>query len=267
VKFRTILPVGAVIIAGTLFAALVAYQAQLYVDIDSHPRERWREGTTHGDWSVSAYREKLYEDFDSYPRGRWREGTTHDDWFVSYDSNPCGRVGMLGPSGVYVADLSRCGRLRATKTRSLQTFSNPLVLEMRFRIMQKTLKDTKIWHTVWVGWHHSGDNRWNNLILKASGWELGKFHPACPKGGSNRNQCYLAASTKPKFADGQWHTARIEQSANADGSQTIRAYGDGRLLASVRDKRHLNRSGHVLLYNEGSVAEFDYVRTRRGKKT
>ena len=62
-----------------------------------------------------------------------------------------------------------------------------------------------------------------------------------------------------------YKVAIFEQSANADGSQTIRAYGDGRLLASVRDRRHLNRSGHVLLYNEGSVADFDYVRTRRGK--
>jgi hypothetical protein len=33
----------------------------------------------------------------------------------------------------------------------------------------------------------------------------------------------------------------------------------------VRDRRHLNRSGQVLLYNEGSVAEFDYVRAKRGK--
>jgi hypothetical protein len=33
----------------------------------------------------------------------------------------------------------------------------------------------------------------------------------------------------------------------------------------VRDRRHLNRSGHVLLYNEGSIAEFDYVRVTRGK--
>jgi hypothetical protein len=33
----------------------------------------------------------------------------------------------------------------------------------------------------------------------------------------------------------------------------------------VRDRRYLNRSAHVLLYNEGSVAEFDYVRAERGK--
>jgi hypothetical protein len=264
-KFTTILRVGAVVIAGTLFATLVASRAQLYDDFDSYPRERWREGSTHGGRLVSASRAQLYDDFESYPRGRWREGSTHGGWLVSYDSNPCGRVGMLSVNGVYVANLSNCGRLRATKTRSLRTFSNPLVVEMRFRIMQKALNDSKIWHTVWVGWHHSGDNRWNNLILKAGGWELGKFHPACPNGGSNRNQCYLATGTKPKFADGQWHTARIEQSANADGSQTIRAYGDGQLLTSVRDRRHLNGSGHLLLYNEGSVAEFDYVRAKRGK--
>lgn len=59
--------------------------------------------------------------------------------------------------------------------------------------------------------------------------------------------------------------AIFEQSANADGSQTIRAYGDGQLFASVRDRRYLNRSAHVLLYNEGSVAGFDYVRAERGK--
>jgi hypothetical protein len=33
----------------------------------------------------------------------------------------------------------------------------------------------------------------------------------------------------------------------------------------VRGRRHLTRSGHVLLYSEGSVAEFDYVRAKRGK--
>ena len=234
-RFGTVLSVGVVVIAGTLFAAWAAYAAT------------------------------LYDDFDSYPTGSWREGATHGKWLVSYDSNECGHVGMLGVSGVYVADLSDCKRLRASKTRSLQTFSNPLVVEMRFRIVQKTLQGTKGWHTVWVGWHHTGDNRWNNLILKSGGWELGKFHPDCPRGGSKRNQCYLASGTKPKFADGQWHTARIEQSANADGSQTIRAFGDGQLLARVRDTRHLNTNGHVLLYNEGSVAEFDYVRAGRGE--
>ena len=62
-----------------------------------------------------------------------------------------------------------------------------------------------------------------------------------------------------------YKVAIFEQSANADGSQTIRAYGDGMLLALVRDRRHLNRGVHVLLYNEGSVAEFDYVRAERGK--
>jgi len=62
-----------------------------------------------------------------------------------------------------------------------------------------------------------------------------------------------------------YKVAIFEQSANADGSQTIRAYDDGQLLASVRDRRHLNRGVHVLLYNEGSVAEFDYVRAERGK--
>ena len=69
-KFGTILSVGAVVIAGTLFAASAAYGAT------------------------------LYDDFDSYPTGHWREGTTHGNWFVSYDSNTCGRVGMLGVSGV-----------------------------------------------------------------------------------------------------------------------------------------------------------------------
>ena len=236
-KLGTIVNVGAVIIAGTLFA------------------------------TAAACATMLYDDFDSYPKGRWREGTTHGNWLVSYDSNPCGRVGMLGARGVYVADLSNCERLRATKTRSLRTFSNPLVLKMRFRIVQKTLQGRKGWHTVWVGWHHTGDNRWNNLILKANGWELGKFHPGCPPGGSNRNQCYMATGTKPRFADGRWHTARIEQKVNADGSQTIRAYGDGRLLASVRDRRRLNTKGHVLLYNEGSVAQFDYVRAHESRRS
>jgi len=33
----------------------------------------------------------------------------------------------------------------------------------------------------------------------------------------------------------------------------------------VRDTRHLNTNGHVLLYNEGSVAKFDYVRAERGE--
>jgi hypothetical protein len=62
-----------------------------------------------------------------------------------------------------------------------------------------------------------------------------------------------------------YKVAIFEQSANADGSQTIRAYGDGQLLTSVRDRGHLNRGVHVLPYNEGSVAEFDYVRAERGK--
>jgi hypothetical protein len=42
--------------------------------------------------------------------------------------------------------------------------------------------------------------------------------------------------------------ARFEQSANADGSQTIRPLGDGQLLARVRDSGHLNTNGHVSLY-------------------
>jgi len=41
VKFETILSVGAVVIAGTLFAASAAYGATLYDDFDSYLTSPW----------------------------------------------------------------------------------------------------------------------------------------------------------------------------------------------------------------------------------
>jgi hypothetical protein len=201
------------------------------------------------------------ENFDSYVSERWPEGTTHGAWYVDYDSNPCGRVGIVGTTDkMYKADLSQCTALRATKTSTVATYPTDVTFEVDFRVVKKTLSTTRGWHTAWIGWAHTGDNQWNNLILKSGGWEIGKFSPECPDGGSNRNQCYFKTGTTPKFADGLWHTARIEQRA-IEGGVEITAYGDGVRLATVSDTQNApNTSGNILLYNEGSVVRFGAVR-------
>jgi hypothetical protein len=207
------------------------------------------------------------EDFSSYSVGRWVEGSIHGPWQVSYDSNPCGRVGIVqlgSGQKVYRADLSGCEQLRATKTITLASYPTDVDIEWEFRVATragKTLATQKDWHTAWLGWAHTGDNSWNDLMLKEGrqGWEIGKFSPKCPGGGSNRNQCYFAADRPPQISDGRWHTARIEQRAVVGGVK-ITAYGDGTKLATVRDtNRRPNTFGNVLLYNEGSVVDFRRV--------
>ena len=203
----------------------------------------------------------LSEDFQDYPVGRWQEGSIHGPWRVAYDSNPCGRVGIVqtaSGSKVYRSDLSGCSRLRATKTATRESYPTNIDVEWEFRVLKKPLAVKKGWHTAWMGWAHTGDNAWNNAILKqgVEGWEIGKFSPWCPDGGSNRNQCYFAAAVRPHFADGQWHTARVEQRAIAGGVE-ITVHGDGQKLRTVRDTtRRPNTVGNVLLYNEGSVVDF-----------
>jgi hypothetical protein len=204
------------------------------------------------------------EDFSSYSAGWWEEGSIHGPWEVSYDSNPCGRVGIITlDSGqkVYRADLSGCDRLRATKTRTLVSYPTDVTVEWEFRVVSKTLATQKDWHTAWLGWAHTGDNSWNNLMLKqgSEGWEVGKFSPECPEGGSNRNQCYFETGRTPQFSDGEWHTARVEQ-RTVPGGVEITTYGDGQKLATVRDTTHQpNTVGNVLLYNEGSIVDFRRV--------
>jgi hypothetical protein len=205
------------------------------------------------------------EDFGDYPVGRWREGSVHGLWFVSYDSSPCGRVGIVRLSSgrkVYRADLSRCRSLRATKTITRASYPTNITVTWRFRVVRKTLKVKKDWHTAWLGLAHTTDNAWNTLLLKrgVQGWEAGKFSPKCPEGGSNRNQCYFGAAKRPQFADGRWHTGRIVQ-RGIPGGVAMTVYGDGRKVGTLRDTRRApNTVGNVLLYNEGSIVDFAGVR-------
>ena len=109
------------------------------------------------------------------------------------------------------------------------------------------------WEVAWFLWNYQDNSHFYYLVLKPTGWELGKEDPAYP--GAQR----FLATGPGNYPVGQWHNVRIRQVGNV-----ITAWANGVLLTRLRDVERPYLSGRIGLYSEDSEVRFRRVvlRTR-----
>ena len=97
-------------------------------------------------------------------------------------------------------------------------------------------------------WGYQDNLHFYYLVLKPTGWELGKEDPAYP--GAQR----FLATGPGDYPVGRWHTVRVRQVGNE-----ITAWANGALLTRIRDVERPYLSGRLGLYNEDAEVHFRRV--------
>jgi hypothetical protein len=128
-------------------------------------------------------------------------------------------------------------------------------LSIRTRTIEqhRTGSSPKSWEVAWVFFHYVDDHNTYYVILKPSGWEVGKYIEceSCP---DLKEQVYLATDTSPTFPIGPWSTLRIRQV----GAE-ITVWANGSPLASFVDSDRPILEGTLGLHDEDAHARFDDV--------
>jgi hypothetical protein len=172
------------------------------------------------------------------------EGERRGQWIATYNGYGLTQVERDAEKGAVLSQAPQATSqedvTHAAATTTARQFGN-----VDITVEQKTVEQTRTpepngWEVPWLLWNYTDDDHFYSLVLKPTGWELGKEDPAYP--GAQR---YLATGAWPAFNVGSWHTLRIRQVDNK-----ITAWGDGQLLATVTDRERTYRKGHVGLYTE-----------------
>jgi Domain of Unknown Function (DUF1080) len=183
----------------------------------------------------------------------WSEGTRRGGMVLTYagygTAQVCGqgrsREWRLAPRAA-----SAPSETHAALARTVGEHGD-LTLQVRFRTVRRLRKPRpQSWEAAWVIWHYSDDRHFYSLVLKPTGWELGKEDPAYP--GAQR---FLATDSSPRFDVKEWHTARITQTGDR-----IAVKVDDRDLTRFRDRERPYGRGHVGLYTEDAAVRFTDLR-------
>lgn len=202
----------------------------------------------------TAARALLRDGFESpsYGSRPWADHTRHRNFHSRYDGY--GSIRVRRVSSGHRLDVAprvsaRPGETHAGLVTSLRTFSS-----MEFAVSTRTVKQLRTgsspnpWETAWVLWDYTDDRHFYSVVLKPTGWELGKEDPAYP--GSQR---YLRTGTR-RFPIGHRYRIRV-----VHRSSTITVYVNGMRLTSYMDRERPYASGEVGLYTEDAKAQFDDV--------
>ncbi|NKQ52531.1 DUF1080 domain-containing protein [Amycolatopsis sp. K13G38] len=174
----------------------------------------------------------------------WPEGSVHGAWqsvFTGYGhtgSRPDGTlvVSPVAPTGAdthaaLIAGVAGYGDFDAT---------------IRLRtVAQLRVPTPHEWEAGWVLWHYTDPQHFYYVLLKGSGWEIGKEDPAYP--GSQR----FLATGPGRFTVGDWHEVRVRQTGT-----TITVWVDGAEPITLRDDERPYPAGRIGLYAEDATAEF-----------
>jgi hypothetical protein len=212
------------------------------------------KGTASADpGEVASALEAFTDGFDTYSAGRWREGSTHGRWTVAFDGHGSVDVKKGGGGHGNVVALSPAKPKKASETHSALVRSVDSLGDLDVQVSVKTetqlRRKANPWEVGWFVWHYTDDAHFYYVVLKPNGWELGKRDPAYPGG-----QRYLATGGTPAFPIGVWRSIRVQQTGNA-----IAVSVDGRALTSFTDTERPYTSGSIALYSEDSVASYDDV--------
>ncbi len=236
------------------------------------------------------------ETFSQFPVGSWAEGSTQGSWYVNYDGY--GRVGVDQLStGNKVLAMQPTVNPPSTGTSAAEVTSvspthGDVTIDARVRTTSQNRNERtppqtpNAWEVAWLLWNHSVRPGPGNqgtgipvtetehcyyIVLKPTGWELGKVDQAKFTADDEGGQRYLATGTDRRFPVGRWYDLRVEQvgatiTVTVDGRQLVEftdGPGSGGLKPwAAHPDQEVYTSGSVGLYVEDARAEFDDVRVR-----
>jgi hypothetical protein len=187
--------------------------------------------------------------FGGLPLGLgWPDGSSHGQWFDVFNG--------FGTSGIVADGANVLSEIPASSTSSGETHSALVVSQpsfgdidvtATFRTVRQLRSPTpNSWEVAWFLWHYTDNVHFYYVLLKPTGWELGKEDPAYP--GAQR---FLATGSSPTFAVGQSHRVRVVQVGS-----TITVTANGAPLVRFTDSERPYTSGAIGLYTEDAEAHF-----------
>jgi hypothetical protein len=208
--------------------------------------------------------------FESFPVSTWQQDTTYGAWRAVYDGY--GQVGIASTDSHVLMEAPKAstspGETHAGLVRSVQSYGDVDVTVRMRTVKQLRTPAPNAWEVAWLNWNYRDDQTFYYILLKPSGWELGKVDgtradpagPACvwPEYANCAYpgaQRFLATGSSPAFPVGPWYTVNVRQVANQ-----MSVAVDGAPLVSFTDDERPYTAGQVSLYNEDSHVEFDDVR-------
>jgi hypothetical protein len=204
---------------------------------------------------ISALPPTFTDGFGSIPAGTsFVPGVVTGSWLPVW--NGYGAITRT-TDGSPVATLSPAASLSADVTHSSLVVSVPTFADTDLTMTLRTVGQLRSgtpnpWEVGWAMWHYSDQGHFYYVLLKPTGWELGKEDPAYP--GSQR---FMATGSNQTFAVGVWHTVRVVQIGNA-----LTVWADGAQLTSFVDNERPYLSGSIGLYCEDSTVNFGPLSAR-----
>ncbi len=189
------------------------------------------------------------ESFSSYIGTCIPDGGKFGPWTVGYAGYGCvsvkpGLLNLIPKVAVVPSETHGCVALGPVT-------SGDLSLQVTVHTVKqiRTGSTPNDWEVGWVLWNYTDDDHFYSLLLKPTGWELGKEDPAYP--GSQR---FLAVGNTPKFPIGVDYKVKIVQTGSL-----ITAYVNNVIISQFMDSERPYKSGQIGLYCEDSSVNFSNV--------
>lgn len=236
--------------------ALAVQTARAPSTRSTHSAQTTRASRIQARLTATATSVLLRSRFQSLRTGTsWADGSLHGAWRDVYGGY--GRVGIVRIDGRKVLQEQPMASTAPGETHASLVVSRRSFGDLNLTVRLETVRQLRTptpnpWETAWVLWHHTNDTHFYSLVLKPTGWELGKEDPAYP--GAQR---FLRTGSSPTFPVGRWYTVRVRQVGNR-----ITAWVNGVRLVSFTDTQTPYLHGSVGLYNEDSRVRFRRVLVR-----
>lgn len=201
-------------------------------------------------------------------------GTFNEDW----SSLPLAIAWIdAGPVGAWLARYNGFGTTQIIQTaggrrmlefapkastQPLETHASLVVSSQSFNDFDATVQMQTVtqlrsptpnaWETAWFLWHYQDDTHFYYLILKTSGWELGKEDPLYPDA-----QRFLSTGSERTFAVGSLNTVSVVQ----QGAH-ISVAVNGTPLTTFEDRERPYLIGSLGLYCEDARVRFGAITVR-----
>ncbi len=132
------------------------------------------------------------------------------------------------------------------------SFSNNFVLQLDIDTHEQQRRGSppNPWEVGWIFWNYVDKSHSYYLVLKRTGWELGKLDPAYP--GLQR---FLETGHNIKFPINHWYHVKIIQNGS-----TMTIYVNGKFITTFTDHERPYTHGKIGLYNEDAQVYFDNVK-------